>query len=95
MERELEMKLTRTILIFIACVFLLSSCRFKTDSEKKIQSIIYSEVMVYRYSGSGNFDFCNEEGLIINSLTEDFQTVTNDWDTAKSYFPQLEKETAQ
>ncbi len=71
------------------------SCSLKTETEKEIQSIIYPEVMLYRYSypGDGKFDFCKDEGLIINSLTEDFRTVTNDWETAKSYFPQLEKET--
>jgi hypothetical protein len=89
------MKLTRTIFISIACVFLLPSCSLKTETEKELQSTIYSEVILYSYSypGDGKFDFCKDEGLIINSLTEDFRTVTNDWETAKSYFPQLEKET--
>ena len=64
-------------------------------SEKELQSIIYSEVISYGYSDTEgeDFDYCKEGDLTISSFTEDFRTVTNDWETARDYFPQLEKET--
>ena len=62
---------------------------------KKAQSEIYSQVLSYglSYTESANLDYCTGKELIISSLTEDFRTVTTNWETAKAFFPQLEQET--
>ena len=94
-EWKLIMKFSKAILIAAAIIFVLSSCSLGKKTEQETQSEIYSRAMAYgfSYSGSENHDYCKGKSLIISSLTEDFRTVTTNWETAKAYFPQLEQET--
>ncbi len=89
------MTITKTIFVSAAIIFLLCSCSFGKKSELETQSEIYSRVMAHGFSYSGSMDvnYCKDGMLTISSSTEDFRTVTANWETAKDYFPQLEQET--
>jgi hypothetical protein len=94
---EPSMQLTKTILITVGLVVMLSSCSVSDKSERESMSEIYSDVMAYEFSlGSrGHIDYCKAGDLVISSLTvtEVFPFHRSDWARAKRVFPRLERGT--